>query len=67
VSDNKETLGIIDRFMGVHGTKGVWTLDRGYDSKCIMKHILERGGNFNIRQKGNRHLTVTDCQLSARA
>jgi len=66
VSDNKETFGMIERFMGVHGAKGIWTLDRGYDSKLIMQYILERGGNFNIRQTGKRHLTVNGSSLSAR-
>ncbi|MDR0453729.1 MAG: hypothetical protein LBH05_02825, partial [Deferribacteraceae bacterium] len=65
MSDNKETLSIIERFMEVHGSKGVWTLDRGYDSRLIMEFILERGGNFNIRQKGNRHLTAYGCSQSA--
>jgi hypothetical protein len=66
VSDNFEMLRIIERFMAVHGTKGIWTLDRGYDSKLIMEYILERGGSFNIRQKGTRHLIVNGQPVSAR-
>jgi hypothetical protein len=58
ISDNTETLGIIERFTEVHGGNGIWTLDRGYDNKLIMGHILRLGGNFNIRQTGRRHLTA---------
>jgi len=65
VSDNKETLSIIERFMRLHGSKGIWTLDRGYDSQLIMESILEHGGKFNIRQKGNRHLIVNGRSQSA--
>jgi hypothetical protein len=55
-SDNTETYKAIDCFMSRYGSNGIWTMDRGYDSYRIMEYILERGGMFNIRLKGNRHL-----------
>jgi len=63
-SDNTYTLNLINRFMRIHGNKGIWTMDRGYDSKLIMNYILECGGKFNIRQKGNRHLLVNGLKKS---
>ena len=64
-SDNAETYKAIDWFMCHHGSKGIWTMDRGYDSYSIMNYILERQGRFNIRLRGNRLLR--NCQYVAKA
>lgn len=64
-SDNTETYKVISSFMSVYGNKGIWTMDRGYDSFKIMDYIIQRKGSFNIRLCGNRHLRSGDKSLRA--
>jgi len=65
-SDNAETYKAIDWFMRHHGTKGIWTMDRGYDNYSIMKYILERNGRFNIRLCNKRHLRFGEHTTNVR-
>jgi hypothetical protein len=64
-SDNTETFNAIEAFMSVHGNKGLWNMDRGYDDKRIMAYIMDRNGQFNIRSNGRRHLDCGGVRKSA--
>lgn len=39
------------------GSKGIWVLDRGYDSKILMNFLYSNNCRFIIRQSYNRKLT----------
>jgi hypothetical protein len=65
LSDNVQTLGLIERLMRECKGKGIFVMDRGYDSKRVMRYIMDRGGRFIIRQTGRRDLYVGDKKVSA--
>lgn len=48
-SSNSETLNLVDSTLDLIGTKGLWVMDKGYDSGVIMNHFLRLGLNFVIR------------------
>ncbi len=55
-SSNTEGLKAVDVFIDKVGKKGLWVLDRGYDSGIFLEKFLSEGLNFVIRMKSNRHL-----------
>lgn len=56
-SDNDETYKAIDKVTEALGEgKGIWTLDRGYDTLGIMEYIASKGGRFLVRLTNKRHL-----------
>ena len=55
-SANEKTLKLIDRVVEEIGTKGLWVLDRGYDSEIIFKHMLKLGLVFVIRMTKLRNI-----------
>jgi hypothetical protein len=57
-SANSQTLEIVNRLVDRIGTKGLWVIDRGYDSGIILKHFLEMGLKFFVRMKNNRNVII---------
>lgn len=57
-SANSKTLEIINRLVDRIGTKGLWVIDRGYDSGIILKHFLDIGLKFLVRMKINRNVII---------
>lgn len=55
-SANEKTLKLIDRLVKEIGTKGLWVLDRGYDSEIIFKHLIKLGLAFVIRMTKLRNI-----------
>ncbi len=55
-SANSQTLEIVNRLVDRIGTKGLWVIDRGYDSGIILKHFLDIGLKFLVRMKNNRNI-----------
>jgi hypothetical protein len=39
-SDNAETYKVLDKVMGVIESKGIWTMDRGYNNHEIMRYSI---------------------------
>ena len=56
-SDNSNTLDIIQKYININGSKGIWVLDRGYDSKILMNYLYANNCRFIIRQSHNRKIT----------
>ena len=48
-SSNNESLKLVDSTLDLIGTKGLWVMDRGYDSGIIFDHFLRLGLNFAVR------------------
>jgi len=55
-SANAEGLESVEMFINRVGKRGLWVMDRGYDSGAYLGYFLKEGLNFMIRMKKNRHL-----------
>jgi hypothetical protein len=55
-SANKESFKIMNSVVSTIGTKGLWVMDRGYDSGKIFYYFLNKSLNFIVRMTKQRHL-----------
>ena len=65
-SENTELLGLIDAVSTATEGQGIWVVDRGGDRIKLLKPLLERGLDFIIRQRGDRHLLYRGRKILAR-
>ena len=66
-SQNAESLGLIDQVVASVGRKGLWAMDRGYDSGTILGHMLEKKLDFIIRMKNSRNVLVGGQSINIHA
>lgn len=59
-SANCRTIALVNRLVERIGVKGIWVVDRGYDSGIILKHFLDKGLRFIVRMKKNRNIIVNE-------
>lgn len=57
-SANIESLGLVERVREKVGNKGLWVMDRGYDSGEIFKYFLKNQLNFIVRMNNSRNLIL---------
>jgi len=66
-SANNEALKLVDSTLDLVGTKGLWVMDRGYDSGIILDHFLRLGLNFAVRMdtsSSSRNIIVKGCSVN---
>lgn len=66
VSENQEILACVDAVDAHARGRGVWVIDRGGDRRHILGPLLERGLQFIVRQRGDRHLLYRGRLVLAR-
>lgn len=59
-SVNSRTISLVDRLVERIGVRGIWVVDRGYDSGIILKHFLDKGLRFVVRMKKSRNILVNE-------
>jgi len=57
-SSNAETIEIVNRLVDRIDNKGLWVLDRAYDSGIVFEHFLDLGLRFIVRMKSTRNVIV---------
>ena len=62
-SENIEISGHVLRIHQATAGQGTWLLDRGFDRDELMRLWLKKGLAFVIRQRGDRHVVLTDGQV----
>ena len=63
-SANEKTIELVNRLVERIGTKGLWVVDRGYDSNIILRHFLCKGLNFIVRMKVSRNIIIDGHSLN---
>jgi len=63
-SANVKTIELVNRLVDRIGTKGLWVVDRGYDSNIILRHFLCKGLNFIVRMKVSRNIIIDGHSLN---
>jgi hypothetical protein len=66
-SANIKTIEIVNRLVERIGSKGLWVIDRGYDSNVIFKHFFSKGLNFIVRMKISRNIIMGGESLNIKA
>lgn len=57
-SENEEILRAVDRVAKGTRGRGIWVIDRGGDRRKLIAPLLDRGLQFVIRMRGDRHVVV---------
>lgn len=66
-SSNNESLKLVDNTLDLIGTRGLWVMDKGYDSGVILDHFLRLGLNFVVRMNtgsNSRNILVGDISVN---
>lgn len=64
-SDNVYTFDVMQKYIEVNGSKGVWVLDRGYDDKKVIQFLTDNNSRFVIRvSHTNRYVLYRDNRIS---
>jgi len=56
ISENRETLNAFKSLTENFGTKGIRTLDRGFDNKRLIDYFIKKDEKFIIRAKKNQNV-----------
>lgn len=57
-SENEEILRAVDVVHQGTGGRGIWVIDRGGDRRELILPLLQRGCDFVIRMRGDRHVVL---------
>jgi hypothetical protein len=63
-SANCKTIEMVNRLVERIGVKGLWVIDRGYDSGIILKHFLSSCLRFIVRMKSNRDIIINGERIN---
>lgn len=64
ISENKKLIKMQERVSPYCGSDSILVIDRGGDRRVLIKHFLDVGQHFIIRQTGKRHLFYKGKALS---